>query len=83
MNVGHLVSMANQIGRFYEAYPNRSEALQTTATHLRRFWDPRMRAALLRHVDAEGGKGLEPFTLEAVRAHRDLLTPNDGAGRPK
>ena len=74
MNVRHLVGMANQIGRFYEAYPNREEALQSTATHLRRFWDPRMRRELLEHLDA-GGEGLDGFTSEAVRVHREMLTP--------
>ena len=74
MNVEHLVSMANQIGRFYEVYPNRDEGLKSTATHLRRFWDPRMRQEMLAHVDS-GGEGLDAFTLEAIRAHRQELTP--------
>jgi len=77
MNVEHLVSMANQIGRFYQAYPDRSEALKTAATHLRRSWDPRMRRALLHHLDAEGGAGLDAFMLEAVRGSRAALTPAD------
>ena len=75
MNVDHLVVMANQIGRFYEAYPNRPEALKSAATHLRRFWDPRMRRALLQHLDDAGGANLDAFMLEAVRAHRSDLTP--------
>ena len=75
MNVEHLVSMANQIGRFYHAYPNRPEALQSAAMHLRRFWDPRMRLELLRHLDAAGGEGLDPFMVDAVRAYRGDLTP--------
>jgi formate dehydrogenase subunit delta len=75
MNVEHLVSMANQIGRFYDAYPNRAEALQSAAMHLRRFWDPRMRLELLRHIDAADGEGLDGFMVEAVRAHRSYLTP--------
>jgi formate dehydrogenase subunit delta len=82
MNVEHLVTMANQIGRFYQVYPNRDEALKNTATHLRRSWDPRMRVALLHHVDADGGEGLDPFTLEAVRTHRAVLTPAESAAPP-
>ena len=75
MNVAHLVTMANQIGRFYEAYPDRTEALKNAANHIRRFWDPRMRLALLRHVETTGGEGLEAFMAEAVRVHRHELTP--------
>ena len=75
MNVEHLITMANQIGRYYEVYPNRAEALQSAASHVRRFWDPRMRRALLEHLDGSGGEGLDPFMLEAVRTHREALTP--------
>jgi formate dehydrogenase subunit delta len=82
MNVEHLVTMANQIGRFYQVYPNRDEALKSAATHLRRSWDPRMRLALLHHVDAEAGAGLDPFMLEAVRAHRAALTPAESTSPP-
>ena len=82
MNIEHLVEMANQIGRFYEAYPNRAEALTSTAQHIRRFWDPRMRAELLRHMDAPGSEGMDPFVVEAVRAHRELLAPKERSAKP-
>ena len=82
MNVEHLVEMANQIGRFYEAYPNRAEALASTAQHIRRFWDPRMRAEFLRHLDGPGAEGLDPFVIEAVQAHRAELAPRDRAAKP-
>jgi formate dehydrogenase subunit delta len=82
MNVEHLVSMANQIGRFYEAYPNRDEALANTARHIRRSWDPRMRSALLTHIDAEHGEGLDVFVLEAVRTHRGDLAPAEKSSQP-
>jgi formate dehydrogenase subunit delta len=81
MNVEHLVTMANQIGRFYEAYPDRTEALKTAATHLRRFWDPRMRSTLLQHMDTDGDVGLDPFMAEAVRTHRADLTPKESPQR--
>jgi len=49
-----LVRMANQIATYFDAYP-REEAVAETATHIRKFWDPRMRAGLFAHVDAGGG----------------------------
>lgn len=73
MTPDHLVSMANQIGRFYEAWPNRDEALDNAAAHLRRFWDPRMRRTLRDHLEG-GGAGLEPFMAEAVTTHRESWT---------
>jgi formate dehydrogenase subunit delta len=81
MNVEQLVAMANQIGEFYEAYPDRQEALSSTARHIRRSWDPRMRRELLGHLDA-GGEGLLPFTREAITKHRQDLTPGRPFARP-
>ena len=82
MNVEHLVEMANQIARFYDAYPDRAEALSSTARHIRRSWDPRMLSALLHHLDSNGGEGLDPLTLEAVRTHRKDLAPGKPFVRP-
>ena len=67
--------MANQIGQFYRSLPNRPEALKSTATHMRRFWDPRMRRELLAHIDATGGSGIEEFVMEAITANRAMLEP--------
>jgi formate dehydrogenase subunit delta len=76
MNTAHLINMANQIGRFYEVYPDRAEALKSAAMHLRRFWEPRMRVAFFEHLDAgPGDTTLDPFMLEAVRTHRKDLMP--------
>jgi len=67
MDVPNLVKMANQIGQFFAAWPNREAARKEVANHLTRFWDPRMRAALLAHVDATAGaSGLDPLVAEAV-----------------
>ena len=82
MNLEHLVEMANQIGRFYEAYPNRAEALASTAQHIRRFWDPRMRAEFLEYVDGPAPEGLDGFVVEAVRAHRAELAPKERSAKP-
>ncbi len=66
---GKLVMMANQIGRFY--VPQKQiEPVGAIATHLRKFWDPRMRAAIITHLD-HGGVGLDAPVLEAVRRLKD------------
>lgn len=74
MDVENLVHMANRIGDFFGAMPERGEALDGVAQHLRRYWEPRMRRELLAHV-AAGGVGLSPLVLEAVRVHEALLMP--------
>lgn len=66
MALTDIVRMANQISDFFEAYPH-EVAVRETATHIRNFWDPRMRQQLFEHL-AAGGKGLKPIALEAGRA---------------
>ena len=71
MHVEALVRMANQIGTFFEAMPDRPEALEGIATHIRKFWDPRMRRALLAHVDEQSSADeLSPMVTEAISVHR-------------
>jgi formate dehydrogenase subunit delta len=65
MSPDRLVYMANQIGRFFAHQPLEN-AVASTADHLKKFWDPRMRAAIFAHVE-QGGAGLEPIALAAVR----------------
>lgn len=62
--VGKLVMMANQILRNL-AVQGDERAIAAAADHIRRFWDPRMRAAITAHV-AAGGEGLTPLARAAV-----------------
>jgi len=73
MHVDQLIRMVNQMGSFFEAMPDRSEALHDLAQHLKRFWEPRMRRELLAHLDADGAGELNPVSAEAIRVHRALL----------
>jgi formate dehydrogenase subunit delta len=65
MSAERLVQMANDIGHFFAAEPQRSDAIAGIANHIRRFWDPRMRRQILAHLQA-GGEGLEELPREAV-----------------
>ncbi|MFI5304499.1 MAG: formate dehydrogenase accessory sulfurtransferase FdhD [Nitrospiria bacterium] len=66
--------MANKIGEFFEAFPDRDEALLGIANHLQKFWEPRMLSQLLDYLAAESGKDLTPIVLSAIRTHRDKLS---------
>jgi formate dehydrogenase subunit delta len=72
MNSDHLIRMANQIGTFFESMPERQEALEGIATHIRKFWEPRMRREFLALLEA-GGEGVNPIVREAMDKHRALL----------
>jgi formate dehydrogenase subunit delta len=64
MSPDRLAYMANQIGRFYAHQPH-DKAVAAIETHLRRFWDPRMRASIIAHPDGETVR-LDPNVREAV-----------------
>ena len=70
MNIDNLVTMANQIGTFFESYPDRAEGRLEVANHLQRFWAPRMRSQLFSHIDHARGEGLSPMVIEALVEHR-------------
>ncbi|WP_028312927.1 formate dehydrogenase subunit delta [Derxia gummosa] len=73
MDNSKLVRMANQIGAFFAAMPDRAEALQGIAQHIHRFWEPRMRRDLFAHIDATNGDGLDEIVTVALREHREEL----------
>jgi len=67
--VDQLVYMANQIARELGAQcPDRSVA--ATRDHLRQFWDPRMRQAIIAYLD-RGGEHLSDTAREAVALLRE------------
>lgn len=59
-----LIYMANQIATFFASQPG-DTAVEGTRAHIRKFWDPRMRTAILAYV-AQGGDGLSPIARQAV-----------------
>jgi formate dehydrogenase subunit delta len=69
MSPDKLVYMANQIGKFF-AHEAEDKAVADTADHLQKFWDPRMRKAILVHL-ATGGAGLDPIALKAIAMLQD------------
>ncbi len=82
IDLDHLITMANQIGDFFSPYPP-ERAREGLRNHLRTYWDPRMRDALLAHVNA-GGDGLETRVIEAAHLLCDEAAEKSGYyGPPK
>lgn len=77
MDNQNLIDMANRIGDFFDSMPDRDEALDGIADHIRRFWEPRMRRALLSTLDTpdDGGIEMSGIVREALLKHRESLTP--------
>jgi len=55
-----LIRMANQIARAFDA-EGEEQAIAATAAHIRDFWDPRMKSAILRN-----SLGLSPIAARAI-----------------
>jgi formate dehydrogenase subunit delta len=69
-NIETLVTMANQIGDFFAPMKDHAKSQEEIVAHLKRTWDPRMRTALVDHVQQHNGAGLNAIVLEAVRSHK-------------
>ena len=66
MDTRNLIEMANRIGDFFGAWPDRDQARSEIANHLKRFWEPRMRTQIVEYVHRQGGEGLDPIVIEAI-----------------
>lgn len=67
--IDKLVRMANQIGTEL-AHQQGDNAATATWDHIWHFWDPRMCAQIIAHLD-QGGEGLNPIAQRAIAMLRD------------
>ena len=66
MNVQRLVAMANDIANFFGSDPDPASAAEQVANDLKKFWEPRMREEIRRHVN-QGGEGMSSIAIQAVK----------------
>lgn len=64
--VERLVAMANDIANYFHSDPDRDAGIDGVASHIRRFWDPRMRRKIIAHLDERDGAGLNDIARAAV-----------------
>jgi formate dehydrogenase subunit delta len=69
MNVEHLVSMANDIAAFFDSEPDKAVAAEGVRFHISRYWELRMRRAIIEHLQS-GGAGLTPSARSAIEKLR-------------
>lgn len=75
MDSDKLVHMANRIGEFFVAGPDRAEAIEGVATHIARYWEPRMRRQILALLGTPAAEGMSPLVTEALTVNRQRLAP--------
>ncbi len=78
MDTARLAAMANQIASFFATQRGQSGALEV-ADHLRKFWEPRMRADLMSRLDSDGAEaaGLSPLAAAAMEELRKAPSARD------
>ena len=69
MQTEQLIKMANQIGDFYESYPDKNQAQIDIAGHLTKFWAISMRKQLAAYVSQTNGLGLHQQVASAIATH--------------
>jgi formate dehydrogenase subunit delta len=69
MQTARLITMANQIGDFFQSMPDAVQAKEDIAQHLIKFWAKSMRSQLLNHVQDNNAEGLNPLVRDAVLTH--------------
>ena len=74
-----LIRMANDIGKFF-AVQGEERAVNGICDHLKKFWEPRMKAGIFKHLEA-GGAGLDPSVLTALKKLREMANA-DGTMKP-
>ena len=65
-----LVRMANDIGKFFRSQ-GEEKGTNGIADHIKKFWEPRMKAGIFKHMEA-GGDGLDPMVLTALNNLRQI-----------
>ena len=72
MNTDHLIKMVNEISAFFGGESGPEQAPKEVAAHLKKFWEPRMRAKFLVLADGNA-ESMKPIVREAVTTHRAML----------
>jgi len=68
MNIDLLIKMTNEIGEFFAGVEvnDPQAAARDVANHLRRDWEPRRRAQMLKYYEERQGAGLTELAKNAV-----------------
>tara|TARA_B100000035_G_scaffold65972_1_gene53749 strand:+ start:15607 stop:15819 length:213 start_codon:yes stop_codon:yes gene_type:complete len=69
MEKDHLIKMANQIGSFFKSYPDQEYAANEIASHMKRFWAPKMRSMIKDIVANPDNDSLDDIVKTAIRKY--------------
>jgi formate dehydrogenase subunit delta len=82
LDLDRLLTMAKQIGAFFAPYPP-ARAAEGVRNHLRSYWDPRMREALLEYIESGSAADLPPHVVAGARMLEEAEQKKGYYGPPK
>lgn len=65
MKIERLITMANNIGDFFNAESDKTLAAEGVKQHITRSWEPRMRRAIIEYAKTDGS-ALNPIVKVAI-----------------
>ena len=77
MNIVLLIKMVNEISAFFAVETDQDQAVRSVASHLKRYWEPRMRVQIIAYYEQRQGAGLVEL---AKRAVAQLATESKATG---
>ena len=83
MNIDLLVKMANQISEFFQGATDPAQAAADVATHLTRYWEPRMRKQIVAYCQERHGAGLTDTArggVEIIRKQAEAAAAAQAGG---
>jgi formate dehydrogenase subunit delta len=83
MNIDLLIKMANQISEFFQGTTDPEKAAADVATHLKRYWDPRMRKQIVAYCEERHGAGLTNTAIAGVQLMKQQDEKAAAAPGPK
>jgi formate dehydrogenase subunit delta len=86
MNIDLLIKMANEIGGFFSGTTDPGQASADVATHLKRYWDPRMRKQIVAYYEERQGAGLTEVArggVEILKKQAEAASAAPPAAGPK
>lgn len=75
MDIKNLITMANQIGSFFESMADQSKAKAGVYKHLKLYWAPKMRIELLEAYQQGHATGLSALLTQTLQEHYADLMP--------
>ena len=67
MNTDLMIKMLNEISAFFAGEDDEAQAARDIKSHIRKYWEPRMRAQLLEYYERRQGAGLCDLAMKAVQ----------------